>query len=386
MKTKELDAQYIAPTYQRFPVEIVSGQGSLLWDEQGNEYIDMGSGIAVNLLGTSDPGWVAAVSEQLKKVQHTSNLFYSAPQVRLAEQLCLRTGMKKVFFANSGAEANECAIKAARKYAAEKKGPQYHTIITLRNSFHGRTITTLAATGQGAFHQDFLPLTEGFVYAEANHLEDVERLVRCEKVAAIMFEPVQGEGGVLPLTPEFCNGLQEIAKREDILLIADEVQTGNGRTGRLYGYMHYNLQPDLVTTAKGLGGGLPIGVCMMGGKTQDVLTPGTHGSTFGGNPVSAAGALYILSRLDEAMLASVREKSAYLFGAFTGAPGILRVSGMGLMIGLQTARPAGEVIERCRAHGVLALRAKDKVRLLPPLNISFDLLQKAAGIIQDAAR
>lgn len=386
MNLKEKDSQYIAHTYGRFPLELVQGKGSRFWDEQGKEYIDMGSGIAVNLLGACDEGWVQAVTNQLNTLQHTSNLYFTAPQVQLAEELCKRTGMKKVFFGNSGAEANECAIKVARKYAAEKKGKDYYKIITLINSFHGRTITTLAATGQETFHQDFLPLTEGFLYAPANDLEAVKKLVKEEKVAAILAEPVQGEGGVLPLTAEFCKGLQRIADEEDILLMMDEVQTGNGRTGKLYGYMNFDLHPDVVTTAKGLGGGLPIGVCMMGERVEGVLTPGSHGSTFGGNPVCAAGAVYILSQITDDLLADVRAKSEYLFKTFEGAPGIESVSGMGLMMGLETARPAGEVVDRCRERGVLVLKAKEKVRLLPPLNIPMELLQKAAEVILEAVK
>ncbi len=385
MTTFEKDAQYIAHTYARFPVEIVRGEGSLMWDAEGKEYIDCASGIAVNILGACDPAWIAAVERQLHMVQHTSNLFYTRPQAELAELLCQRTGMKKVFFANSGAEANECAIKTARKYAADKKGADCYQIITLINSFHGRTITTLAATGQEGFHRDFQPLTGGFLYAPANDLEAVEKLVAEHQVAAIMIEPVQGEGGVLPLTEEFCRGLQKLADQQDILLIVDEVQTGNGRTGKLYGYMNFDLHPDLVTTAKGIGGGLPIGLCMMGERVENVMTPGLHGSTFGGNPIAAAGAISILSRIDEPFLAEVRKKSAYLKGRLTGAPGIRSVSGMGLMLGLETVRPAGEVIDRCREMGVLAIKAKDKVRLLPPLNIPDALLQKAADIILKAA-
>ncbi len=386
MNTKELDNQYIANTYNRFPLEIVKGEGSLFWDENEKEYIDLGSGIAVNLLGACDPGWVRAVETQLHQVQHTSNLFYTAPQVKLAEQLCRRTGMKKVFFGNSGAEANECAIKVARRYAAEKKGEDCFTIITLENSFHGRTITTLAATGQEVFHQDFKPLTGGFLHAPANDLRAVEKLVAEHQVAAIMVEPVQGEGGVLPLTAEFCRGLQKIADEQDILLVIDEVQTGNGRTGKLYGYMHFGLRPDVVTTAKGIGGGLPIGICMMGERVESVLTPGSHGSTFGGNPIAAAGALHILERVDEELLAEVREKSAYLIERFSGAEGIKSVSGMGLMLGLETERPAAEIVARCRELGVLVLTAKTKVRLLPPLNIPMELLKKAADIILQVAK
>ena len=386
MNIKEKDSPYIAHTYGRFPLELTHGKGSRFWDDTGKEYIDMGSGIAVNLLGACNEGWVKAVTDQLNTLQHTSNLYFTAPQVQLAEALCKRTGMKKVFFANSGAEANECAIKVARKYAAEKKGKDCYKIITLINSFHGRTVTTLAATGQETFHQDFLPLTEGFLYAPANDLEAVKKLVEEEKVAAIMAEPVQGEGGVLPLSKEFCKGLQRIADEEDILLIMDEVQTGNGRTGKLYGYMNFDLHPDLVTTAKGLGGGLPIGVCMMGERAENVLTPGTHGSTFGGNPVCAAGAVYILSQINEELLTEVQKKSEYLFKKFQDALGIKSVSGMGLMIGLETDRSAGEVVDRCRERGVLVLKAKEKVRLLPPLNIPMELLEKAAEVILEAVR
>ena len=386
MNIKEKDSQYIAHTYGRFPITLTKGKGSLFWDDEGKEYIDLGSGIAVNLLGAAHDGWVQAVTQQLSTLQHTSNLYYTQPQVELAEALCTRTGMKKVFFGNSGAEANECAIKVARKYAAEKKGKDYYKIITLVNSFHGRTVTTLAATGQEVFHQDFLPLTEGFLYAPANDLAAVEKLVREEKVAAIMAEPVQGEGGVLPITAEFCRGLQKIADEQDVLLMMDEVQTGNGRTGQLYGYMNFHLHPDVVTTAKGLGGGLPIGVCMLGERVENVLTPGSHGSTFGGNPVCAAGAVYVLSQITDELLADVRAKSDYVFKALTGAPGIKSVSGMGLMIGIETQRPAGEVVDRCRQLGVLVLKAKEKVRLLPPLNIPTQLLEKAVEVILEAVK
>ncbi len=386
MNIQEKDSQYVAHTYARFPLELVKGEGSLVWDNEGNEYIDLGSGIAVSALGSCDAGWIQAVEKQLHQIQHTSNLFYTAPQADLAEQLCLRTGMKKVFFGNSGAEANECAIKVARKYAAEKKGADCYTIITLENSFHGRTLATLAATGQEVFHQDFLPLMEGFAYAPANDLAAVETLCKEQKIAAIMVESVQGEGGVLPLTAEFCQGLQKIADEQDILLICDEVQTGNGRTGELYAYMNFGLHPDLVTTAKGLGGGLPIGACLMGARVENVLDYGSHGSTFGGNPIAAAGALYVLSQIDEVLLKDVKEKSSYLINRFSKAKGIKSVSGMGLMLGLETERPAADVIADCRANGVLVLKAKDKVRLLPPLNIPMELLEKAADVICNAVK
>ena len=384
MNLKDIDREYIAGTYARFPLEIVSGKGALVYDENGKEYIDLGTGIAVNTFGTADDEWIAAVTAQLAKCQHTSNLYYSEPCALLAKTLCERTGMKKVFFSNSGAEANETAIKAARKYAADKKGKDTYTIITLKNSFHGRTITTLSATGQDVFHADFTPMTEGFVYAEANNIESVKTLVKEHKIAAIMFELVQGEGGVLPLDKDFVKGLAEIAEENDILLIADEVQTGNGRTGTLYAYMQYGITPDIVSTAKGLGGGLPIGACLLGEKLQNVLTAGTHGSTFGGNPISCAGALNVLSRIDEKLLSEVREKSAYIFETMQNTKGVKSISGLGLMIGIETEKDASAIIAECRENGVLVIKAKNKLRLLPPLNIPMETLTKALNVIKAA--
>jgi len=381
MNIKEKDSLYIADTYARFPITLKSGKGSLVFDDEGNEYIDMGTGIAVNTFGIADTEWVQAVTEQLNTLQHTSNLYYSEPCANLAEALVLRTGMKKVFFSNSGAEANECAIKVARKYAAEKKGEQCNKIITLKNSFHGRTITTLAATGQDVFHKDFLPLTEGFIYAEANNIEDLTKKAESGNIAAIMFECVQGEGGVMPLTQEFVAAIAELAQKYDILTIADEVQTGNGRTGKLYGYMNYGIQPDIVSTAKGLGGGLPLGATMLGEKVKNVLTPGTHGSTFGGNPVACAGALNILNRIDDTLLEEVNKKSEYIISSLNGAKGVKSVSGKGLMLGIETEKDAGEIIDECRKNGVLVIKAKNKVRLLPALNIPFSLIEKAVNVI-----
>ena len=381
MNIKELDSRYIANTYARFPITLKSGKGSLVLDDEGKEYIDLGTGIAVNTFGFSDPLWVRAVTEQLNSLQHTSNLYYSEPCAKLAEILCLRTGMKKVFFSNSGAEANECAIKVARKYACEKKGEDCYKIITLINSFHGRTITTLAATGQEVFHKDFLPLTDGFVYLPANDLKALEETVKSEKIAAIMFETVQGEGGVLPLSKEFVSKIFELSKKYGILTIADEVQTGNGRTGELYGYMNYSVTPDIVSTAKGLGGGLPLGATLLGEKVQDVLTPSSHGSTFGGNPVACAGAINIINRIDEKLLDEVREKSEYIIKTLENAKGVKSVSGLGLMLGIETEKDAGEVITACREKGVLVIKAKNKVRLLPALNIPTELLKKAINII-----
>ncbi len=384
MTTKQLDEQYIAHTYARFPVELVSGEGSLVRDSEGREYIDMGTGIAVNTFGVADKEWAAAVTAQLGQLQHASNLYYTGPGPRLAQMLCQASGMKKVFFGNSGAEANECAIKAARKYAQTKKDPEYYNIITLKNSFHGRTLTTLAATGQDVFHTQFTPLTPGFLYADPADPESLAALVKDNKVAAIMFEAVQGEGGVLPLPGDFVQAMKDIAAAEDILLIADEVQCGNGRTGKMYGYMDLGVTPDIVTTAKGLGGGLPIGACMLGDKVADVFTYGDHGSTFGANPAVCAGAINIMSRLTEDVLAGVRERSKLVFGSLTGAPGVKSVTGMGLMIGIETEKPAADVVAACRDRGVLVITAKSKVRLLPALNIPMDLLEKALAVIKEA--
>ena len=384
MTTKELDSKYIANTYARFPIVLEHGKGSLVWDTEGREYIDMGSGIAVNAFGLADSEWIAAVTAQLGKLQHSSNLYYTEPDALLAEQLCERTGMKKVFFANSGAEANECAIKCARKYAADKYGAdKRYKIVTLVNSFHGRTITTLAATGQDELHQDFQPLTDGFLYTPANDCAALKALVESDDaIAAIMFELVQGEGGVTPLTKEFVDCIAEICAERDILMVCDEVQTGNGRTGSLYAWMQYGIAPDIMSTAKGLGGGLPIGACLFGEKTEHTLTAGTHGSTFGGNPAVCAGALNILSRIDDALLAEVKAKSEYIKRALDGAPGVESVAGLGLMLGIKTVKPLNDVVAACRENGVLVLTAHGKMRLLPALNIPMELVENAIGVIK----
>ncbi len=386
MSIKELDKKYVANTYARFPIEIVRGEGSKLYDDAGKEYIDMGTGIGVSVFGVGDKEWIEAVTEQLTTLQHTSNLYYSSPCVKLAEILCEKTGAQKVFFSNSGAEANECAIKAARKYAAEKKGTDYYKIITLNNSFHGRTITTLAATGQDSFHKDFLPLTDGFLYADAGDIEGIKTLVSDEKIAAIMFEVVQGEGGVVPLDEAFVKAIADLCQKEDIILVVDEVQTGNGRTGALYGYMKYGITPDIVSTAKGIGGGLPLGATMFFEKTAEVYTPGTHGSTFGGNPVACAGAYNIVKRLDDEFLKSVEEKHDYIINELSGAEGVVSITGSGLMLGIETKKDVNEVLKKCQENGVLPIKAKTKLRLLPPLNISFEDLEKAVGIIKNAMR
>ena len=384
MNIIETDKKYVAGTYGRFPVQLIKGKGAIAWDDTGKQYIDLGSGIAVNSFGYADDAWIAAVTAQLNALPHTSNLYYTEPCAKLAEALCQRTGLKKVFFANSGAEANECAIKVARKWGLDTYGEGHSTIITLKNSFHGRTITTLAATGQDVFHTNFGPFPEGFVYAEPGNLADLARLADENACCAVMLEVVQGEGGVVALPQEYLDGVQALCREKNMLFIVDEVQTGNGRSGELYAYMTYGLKPDVVSTAKGLGGGLPIGACMLGERVENTLTPGTHGSTFGGNPVVCAGALSILSRIDDELLAGVREKSAYIVNELTGAPGVKSVTGLGLMLGVESERPAREVVDRCRERGVLVLTAKTKLRLLPPLNISMDELKQAVSILKEA--
>ncbi len=383
MSITSIDKEYVAGTYGRFPVELVSGKGSVLTAADGREYIDLGSGIGVTCFGFGDEQWTKAVTEQAMKLQHVSNLYYTEPCARLAKLLCEKTGMKKVFFSNSGAESNECAIKVARKYSAMRKGEDCYTILTLKQSFHGRTLTTLAATGQDHFHKDFLPLTPGFAHVEANSIEALTEAVQTLNPAGIMLECVQGEGGVNPLTPEFVRAAAKLCAEGDIPLMIDEVQTGNGRTGKLYAYQHFGIQPDIVSTAKGLGGGLPIGATLMSEKVQNVLQPGDHGSTYGGNPVACAGALSVIERMDDNFLSAVRRKSGYVFATLANAPGIEGVSGLGLMVGIKTTKPAKEVVNKCLEKGVLCLTAKDKVRLLPALNIPMDDLCKALDILKE---
>ncbi len=382
MDIKQTDKTFVAPTYARFPVAIVSGEGSLVYDENGKEYIDLSTGIAVNTFGVADKAWANAVSKQLCAVSHTSNLYYNEPCARLAEALCLRTGMSKVFFSNSGAEANECAIKVARKYASDTKGAEYYNIITLKNSFHGRTLATLSATGQDVFHKDFRPLADGFLYAEANNAEELEELLCNNKCCAVMLEVVQGEGGVIALDCGYLKKVRELTEKHGVLLICDEVQTGNGRSGMLYGYMNFGIKPDIFTTAKGLAGGLPLGATVLSEKVQNVLTAGLHGSTFGGNPAVCAGALNILSRLDENTLAGVREREAYIRNSLGGASGIVSITGLGLMLGIEVEKDASEIISKCIEDGVLVIKAKNKIRLLPALNIPFELLEKALSILK----
>ncbi len=381
MNTKELDNQYVAHAYGRFDVALTKGQGSTLYDEDGKKYIDFGSGIGVTAFGINDPVWTKAVEEQLHRVQHTSNLYYTAPCAKLAQLLCGKSGMKKVFFGNSGAEANEGAIKFARKYSFDKYGAGRSTIITLVNSFHGRTITTLAATGQDSFHTVFDPFTPGFKYCPANDIEALQAAAT-DDVCAVLFECVQGEGGVNNLSPTFVSAIAKLAKEKDILIAVDEVQTGNGRTGTYFAYQQYGITPDIVTTAKGLGGGLPIGAVLFGEKLQDTMTPGSHGSTFGGNPVVAAGACSIVERIDDDFLSEVQRKSEKIRTALAKVKGVKSISGMGLMLGIETDKPAGEVAKACLANGLLILTAKTKLRLLPALNISDAELDEGLEILK----
>ena len=386
MSFMEMDKAFVANTYNRFPVELVSGKGSKVYDINGKAYVDMGSGIGVTAFGFGDEAWTAAVTAQLNQLQHVSNLYYTEPCARLAKLMCEKTGMKKVFFGNSGAEANECAIKVARKYSAQKKGADCYTIVTLVNSFHGRTLTTLAATGQDVFHKDFQPLTPGFVHVPANDIDALKKCVEENNVAGIMMEVIQGEGGVNALDQKYLMFADQLCHELDIPFIIDEVQTGNGRTGKLYGYMNFKISPDIVSTAKGLGGGLPIGACMMNEKMQSVLGFGDHGSTYGGNPVCSAGAVSVLERLTDDFLASVKRRSGYVMAALAGAPGIESISGMGLMIGVKTTAPAGAVVKACMEKGVLFLTAKDKVRMLPALNIPMDDLSYAIETLKEVAK
>ena len=375
------DKAYIAGTYSRFPVALVRGEGATLFSEDGKKYVDFGSGIAVNIFGVNDAPWKEAVIAQLNRIQHASNLYYTAPQIELAKLLCEKTGAKKVFFSNSGAEANECAIKAARKYSFDKYGEGRFRIVTLKNSFHGRTMATLSATGQDVMHRFFMPFPEGFDYAEPT-FEGV-RSACSSKTCAVMLELVQGEGGVRALDTDEVKRIAAFCAKNDILLIVDEVQTGNGRTGTLYAYEQFGILPDIVTTAKGLAGGLPLGATMFFAKTEAVFSAGDHGSTFGGNPVACAGAVSILSRIDRDLLLEVQGKSAYLRTHLGRIRGVREVTGLGLMIGLDAEKDARSVAEACLERGLLVLTAKTKVRLLPPLTIRKDEMDFGLNILNE---
>ena len=381
MNIKQLDDKYVAGTYHRYDVVMEKGCGAKCYDNSGKEYIDFGSGIGVNAFGICDPDWQEAVINQTKKIQHTSNYYYTEPCALLAELLCQKSGMKKVFFSNSGAEANECAIKTARKYGTDKNLAK-NKIITLKESFHGRTVTTLSATGQEVFHKSFTPFTEGFLYVEPNNIEELFAAAD-ENLAAVMFEVVQGEGGVNNLSEEFLQAIKSVCEKYDALMIADEVQTGNGRCGELYAYMHYGLKPDIVSTAKGLGGGLPIGATLFSEKTENVLTLGMHGSTFGGNPIACAGAYSIISRLTDDFLAEVKEKGEFFRNELKKIKGVKNISGIGLMIGFECDGEASALAAECFEKGLLVLTAKhNKMRLLPPLNIEMQDITKGIEILK----
>lgn len=382
MNTKEKDNEFVSHAYGRFDVALSSGKGSTVWDENGKEYIDFGSGIGVTAFGIADEEWKSAVEAQLDKIQHTSNLYYTKPCADLAMLLCEKTGMKKVFFANSGAEANEGMIKFARKYSFDKYGEGRKTIITLVNSFHGRTITTLSATGQDGFHTVFGPFTPGFKYCPANDIKALNDMIT-DDVCAIMFECVQGEGGVLNLNEEFVHEIAKIGAEKDILVAVDEVQTGNGRTGKYFAYMNYGITPDIVSTAKGLAGGLPMGAVLFAEKLKDTVTPGSHGSTFGGNPIAAAGAISIVERIDDKFLNEVAAKGDYIRDYLGKIKGVKSISGMGLMLGIETEKPAKDIAAECLERGLLVLTAKTKIRLLPALNISKNELDKGLNILKE---
>ena len=382
MDTKALDNEYVAHAYGRFDVSLDRGKGSTIYDENGKEYIDFGSGIGVTAFGIADDEWKNAVINQLDKLQHVSNLYYTSPCAKLAKLLCDRSGMKKVFFSNSGAEANEGAIKFARKYSFDKYGEGRKTIITLLDSFHGRTITTLSATGQDVFHKTFGPFTQGFKYCPANDIEALEDMIS-DDVCAIMIECIQGEGGVNTLEYDFVKAIERIAREKDILMIVDEVQTGNGRTGKYFAFENYDIMPDIVSTAKGLAGGLPMGAILFGEKLKDTVTPSSHGSTFGGNPICAAGACSIVERIDDEFLSQVKKKGDYIWEFLSGINGVEKISGMGMMIGF-TAGDAGEIAKKCLENGLLVLTAhNNKIRLLPALSISKDELDKGLNILKE---
>jgi len=378
---KELSDKYIAGSYARFNVCIKSGQRAKCSDFEGKTYIDFTSGIGVNSLGFCDDKWVKAVINQAKTLNHTSNLYYTQPAAVLAEKLTALSGMKKVFFSNSGAEANECAIKTARKYSFDKYNKGRAEIITLKNSFHGRTMATISATGQDVFHQYFDPFLEGFVYAEANNIEDTLNKIS-DKTCAVMIEIIQGEGGILELDNNYINAIIKAAEEKDLLIIADEVQTGTGRTGKMFSYQHYNFLPNIVSCAKGLGGGLPIGATLFDSKTENVLTAGTHASTFGANPIVCAAAFEVLESLSPKVLDEVSQKGLYIKNELLKMKHIINVNGKGLMIGAEVDIDNKTIVNKCIEKGLLVLTAKQKLRLLPPLNISYEEIDEGLEILK----
>ena len=379
---KKLDDEYVMHTYGRYQLAIDHGKSATCYAPDGKAYIDFTSGIGVNSMGFSDEGWVAAVTAQLQKFQHISNLYYTEPCVQVAKLLCEKSGMKKVFFGNSGAEANEGVIKAARKYSFQKYGEGRSKIVALENSFHGRTIAALSATGQSAYHNFFFPFVDGFVFATANDIDDTLSKLG-DDVCAVMMEMVQGEGGVLPLEKEYVQAVYKACQEKDILFIVDEVQTGIGRTGTFYSYQQFDILPDLVSSAKGLGGGLPISAVLFGEKTEEVLVPGDHGSTFGGNPVVCAGAVEILNRMDDAFLADVAKKGEYIKNALLNMNHVTDVAGMGMMLGIELDTDVKPIVNTLMENGLLVLTAKHKMRLLPPLNITYEELDKGLDILKE---
>ena len=381
-KIKQLDNENIMHTYARYDVCLTHGSGVYAYDDSDKKYIDVSSGIGVNSLGYCNPGWVKAVTEQASKIQHISNYYYSPVAGELAEKLTKATGLSKVFFGNSGAEANECAIKVARKYSFDKYGTDRNRIVTLENSFHGRTIATLSATGQDVFHNYFFPFVEGFDYAKANDIESLLSKIT-DKTCAVMLETVQGEGGVNILDSDYLKEVRKICDERDILLIVDEVQTGVCRTGKLYGYMHSGITPDIVTSAKGLGGGLPIGICMVGEKLSEVMGPSSHGTTFGSNPVVCAGAKYILDTVNNPeFIDEVNKKGKYIKEKLLKIKGVKAVRQQGLMIGIEVEENAGDIAKKCTEKGLLIITAKTLLRMLPPLNITYDEIDEALSVLK----
>ena len=381
-KIKQLDSENIMHTYARYDVCLTHGSGVYAYDDSDKKYIDVSSGIGVNSLGYCNPGWVKAVTEQASKIQHISNYYYSPVAGELARKLTKATGLSKVFFGNSGAEANECAIKVARKYSFDKYGNERNRIVTLENSFHGRTIATLSATGQDVFHNYFFPFVDGFDYAKANDIESLLSKIT-DKTCAVMLETVQGEGGVNILKPDYLKEVRKICDERDILLIVDEVQTGVCRTGKLYGYMHSGITPDIVTSAKGLGGGLPIGICMVGEKLSEVMGPSSHGTTFGSNPVVCAGANYIIDTVNTPdFIEEVNKKGEYIKEELLKIKGVKAVRQQGLMIGIEVEGTAGEIAKKCTENGLLIITAKTLLRMLPPLNITYDEIDEALSVLK----
>lgn len=382
MSTIDQFNKYVMPSYGRYDLVLDSGSGRQAVDENGKKYIDFGSGIGTNSLGYCNENWVRAICDQAHKIQHTSNYYYTKVQADFAKALCETAGYTDMFFGNSGAEANECAIKIARKYSFDKYGKGRSNIITLVNSFHGRTLCTLSATGQDVFHNYFFPFVEGFVNVEANNIEDL-RAKLDDTVCAVMFEYIQGEGGVMALQQEFVDEIYRLCAEKDVLTIADEVQTGVGRTGKFLAGDNFGKKADLTTLAKGLAGGVPIGVCLSGEKCANVLTAGTHGSTFGGNPISCAGGLAVLETVNKpGFLDEVARKGAYIREKLLTSPEVASVSGMGLMIGIELKnKKAGDVVKAALDKGLLLLTAKTKIRLLPPLTITYEEIDKGLEIL-----